>query len=252
MNLPGRNTIRSVVLVGLLSAVAVLPQTNSAAQTTTKLTSCLDTFGGLFGDPNGMVRTVVLNAELATLNENPPVTGRDASGEATVAIRLERASATDPKPMKAILMVNIDAATVQNETITMAHIHRGEIGVNGPIVVGFNLPGSTITTAGQRANLDTQFEVTDAATLDVLQKIIASPGSYYVNVHTESNPGGHIRGQLTESPLAAARRAQECAAETNRVVTQDLRDVKRLIILLAAKENIISPQERDDLLKSLQ
>ena len=32
---------------------------------------------------------------------------------------------------------------------------------------------------------------------DLAQTIINSPGSYYFNVHSPSNPGGVCRGQLT-------------------------------------------------------
>ena len=35
-----------------------------------------------------------------------------------------------------------------------------------------------------------------ALTLDQVNAILANPGSFYLNIHTEANPGGVARGQL--------------------------------------------------------
>jgi hypothetical protein len=64
-----------------------------------------------------------------------------------------------------------------------AHIHVGEPGVAGPIVIPFADPSSPIVA--QDIALDTTLI---AALRD---------GLLYVNVHSPANPGGHIRGQIT-------------------------------------------------------
>ncbi|HEX3541813.1 MAG TPA: CHRD domain-containing protein [Acidimicrobiales bacterium] len=69
---------------------------------------------------------------------------------------------------------------------TAAHIHSGEAGVNGPVVIPLPLtPGVTNTIAG-----------CTTASKTLVQSIINDPSDYYTNVHNALYPGGAIRGQL--------------------------------------------------------
>ena len=64
-----------------------------------------------------------------------------------------------------------------------AHFHGpAEAGKNGGVAVA--IPGATSSPAEGSATL------TDAQAADLVA------GKYYVNVHTEANPGGEIRGQV--------------------------------------------------------
>jgi hypothetical protein len=65
---------------------------------------------------------------------------------------------------------------------TAAHIHRGQAGKAGPIVVPL---GGTFKAKGCAS-----------ATKKVIEAIESSPNAYYVNVHTAKYPGGAARGQL--------------------------------------------------------
>jgi hypothetical protein len=67
-----------------------------------------------------------------------------------------------------------------------AHIHRANAGSSGPVVVPLKTPNA----AGKASGC-----VTAARTL--VNAILASPASYYANVHTAEFPNGAIRGQLT-------------------------------------------------------
>jgi hypothetical protein len=69
-------------------------------------------------------------------------------------------------------------------TPSAGHIHKGDKGTNGMIVVKFDLP------AKPKACLQV-----DGAILD---GIAANPGGYYVNVHTTLYPNGAVRGQLQQ------------------------------------------------------
>lgn len=68
-----------------------------------------------------------------------------------------------------------------------AHIHRAPKGENGDIVVELKAPstgnpGASSGCKNVNANL--------------LGRIAATPGNYYVNVHTAQYPDGAVRGQL--------------------------------------------------------
>lgn len=72
-----------------------------------------------------------------------------------------------------------------------AHIHKGNAGENGPIVIGL-LPPSTGDPGTSSACV-----TADPA---LLEDILRHPGLYYVNVHTSTFPGGAIRDQLVRQP----------------------------------------------------
>jgi hypothetical protein len=66
---------------------------------------------------------------------------------------------------------------------TMAHIHQGAKGQNGPIIIPLTKNGDTYSVpAGAKLN-DAQMQAFKA-------------GQLYVNVHTARNKGGEVRGQL--------------------------------------------------------
>ena len=65
---------------------------------------------------------------------------------------------------------------------TMAHVHSGAAGANGPPVV----------------TIDIASDACIAVEPDVLKAIVAAPDKYYVNVHNAEFPGGAVRGQLAK------------------------------------------------------
>jgi hypothetical protein len=73
-----------------------------------------------------------------------------------------------------------------------AHIHRGDSGSAGPVVIPLTTPNAAGASSGC---------ATTARTL--VKAILADPGSFYVNVHTGEFPGGAIRGQLTGTSTAS-------------------------------------------------
>ena len=68
-----------------------------------------------------------------------------------------------------------------------AHIHFGDAGANGPIVVPLNPPNASGVSSGCA-------EVSRELALAIIQ----DPEGYYVNVHTSDFPAGAIRGQLSK------------------------------------------------------
>lgn len=85
--------------------------------------------------------------------------------------------------------------------ITMAHIHSGAAGVNGPIVAFLittnNAGVASINQSGTITQADLQGPMAGNMTafMDALKA-----GSLYVNVHTIANPGGELRAQIPGTP----------------------------------------------------
>jgi len=83
----------------------------------------------------------------------------------------------------------------QAEKLTGLHIHRAAEGAAGPVVVNSGLRGPVDAAAGS-GRWFYQANVEGAANIAVLRAIMANPAAYYCNLHSESNPGGIMRGQL--------------------------------------------------------
>ena len=73
-----------------------------------------------------------------------------------------------------------------------AHIHRGDSGSAGPVVIPLTTPNAAGASSGCAS-----------AARTLVKAILADPGSFYVNVHTSEFPGGAIRGQLTGTSTAS-------------------------------------------------
>jgi hypothetical protein len=75
------------------------------------------------------------------------------------------------------------SATTKDVQGTMAHIHRGAKGANGPVIIPLEKNGDTYTVPAGRKLTPQQMDDLKA-------------GNLYVNVHTNRYKGGEVRGQL--------------------------------------------------------
>lgn len=71
-----------------------------------------------------------------------------------------------------------------------AHIHKGAAGKDGRPVAAIDVTGP-------------DDDLCIAVEPETLERIVATPGGYYVNVHTKDFPAGSVRGQLV-NPSAPA------------------------------------------------
>jgi hypothetical protein len=132
-------------------------------------------------------QTYTFTADLSGGNEVPPVT-TGAGGTATITL-----NATAGTVSWVIDVYNLPSG------VTAGHIHAGADNVAGPVVINFN----------PTANQSNDFRISGTANLTDLTARAAqginSPQDFiqmmlnedaYVNVHSQVNPGGEIRGQL--------------------------------------------------------
>jgi len=77
---------------------------------------------------------------------------------------------------------------------TAAHIHRGEAGIAGPVVIPLTTPDAAGHSQG-------------CATVDpaVARQIAYQSHGFYLNVHDGDHPQGAIRGQLRGGPTVRER-----------------------------------------------
>jgi Cu/Zn superoxide dismutase len=142
------------------------------------------------------------SARLTGDNEVPPV-NTDATGR----IRLIVNSAQDAVDYQ-ISLSNL------NGIVTGAHIHSGGSSTNGPIVANLNVHGAfasasagggggggsattSTSTGGTVTFADLKGPLAGKQISDLIKLI--KDGKAYVNVHTDQNPDGEIRGQLAPS-----------------------------------------------------
>ena len=118
--------------------------------------------------PSWMPGSNAISVKLSGAEEVPPV---NASGSGSGSIRV----AEDGSVSGSVTTTGVQG--------TMAHIHQGAKGANGPVIVPLTKNGDTYT-------------VPASAKLNASQMSALKAGNLYVNVHTNANKGGEVRGQL--------------------------------------------------------
>ena len=116
--------------------------------------------------------TTELRAQMDGQQEVPPASANGV-GDAFVF-----GTPTDPRALCYVLIVD------QIRPATVAHIHRGVVGENGPVFVPLRAPsdGDSSGCVQLRERL--------------VARILNNPQNWYVNVHNRPFPDGAIRGQL--------------------------------------------------------
>ena len=131
----------------------------------------------------------------------------DLTGRAQVSSTGSKAIAGDPNGRGSVYVFGIDgdpttlcyvlevSKVAETELAPgngrAAHIHRGAEGTNGPVEVNLAWPQD-----GQAADCLTEGEAGKGLDPGEVQRILANPHDYYVNVHNTEFPDGAVRGQL--------------------------------------------------------
>ncbi len=138
-------------------------------------------------------QTFTFTATLTGGNETPaPGLNTGAFGNATVTVDLTARTVS-----WVVDVFNLPSG------VTAGHVHVGAIGTPGPTVVNFAVPTSAsndFRIAGTAK--DTEFTLRPEQGIrsadDMFQAILG--GNAYVNVHSQANGGGEVRGQLVQKP----------------------------------------------------
>ncbi len=117
-----------------------------------------------------------LTAVLAGAAEAPGPGDPDGTGTATVNLDVSK-----DEVCYEVLAQKIDRPTGM-------HIHEGDTGKSGPVVVPLATPTASDTTTKGCAS----------AERTLIGRIAAKPGDFYVNVHSATHPQGAVRGQLSQ------------------------------------------------------
>ena len=131
---------------------------------------------------------LTFTAALSGSNEAPPVAATGAGGTATITLNLTAQT----------LDWVVDVFNLPSG-VTAGHIHAGGPGVAGPVVINFTVPTTAsndfrFTGTARPADVVPRAAQGVNSWEDLVQAILT--GQTYVNVHSQVNPGGEIRGQL--------------------------------------------------------
>jgi hypothetical protein len=124
-------------------------------------------------DQGGRPFSTVLTGEAEVTDAGVPNQGDlDGTGSATITVN----------PGQEQLCFELTVTDIA--PATLAHVHEGAAGINGPVVVTLVPPTSGFSSG------------CTFVSRDLARAIINNPENYYVNVHNMDFPGGALRGQL--------------------------------------------------------
>ncbi|MBA3943509.1 MAG: CHRD domain-containing protein [Herpetosiphonaceae bacterium] len=155
----------------------------------------------------------------ATLKGTDETKGGEPNGTGTATLSIDSTANSISYTIK------VTGATLPMKA---GHIHEGAAGVAGPVVQPLGAPDASGTATG-----------TVTSTADLIQKILANPAGYYVNVHNAPYPDGAMRGQLM---MASAGGLPNTGASSH----SGLLVVLALAVLLVGMGLIYVALRRDD------
>ena len=143
-----------------------------------------------------LIMSTINNLTSLALAQRPPTIMINLTGEEEVPpVQTEATGMAEITPMGPdSIAYNINATNI--EGATAGHIHFGNAGENGPIVVTLFKYDSPMNQVSENGTITADKlegplagkQISDLATA-------GANGTLYINIHTEKNPNGEIRGQ---------------------------------------------------------
>ena len=145
----------------------------------------------LAASSQAQAQTINFTAALSGGNEVPGVsTGSVGTGTVSLNVATQ------------VVTYRIDVYNMPVGT-TASHFHVGAAGTNGPVVVNFTVAAGisndyAISGTASASDLTLRQANGIGSWEDFLQALLL--GNIYMNVHSQANPGGEIRGQVVRVP----------------------------------------------------
>ncbi len=167
----------------------------------------------LSGQPTETLQSTYLFAAMTLGNEIPPVEvgGEFAMATGAVAIHALR-DHNSGEIVKAFVNFNVQYFLDLPQDLRAMHIHRGRPNQNGPVVVSSRM--TPIDGARVGAITPPQLELTSPMELATIKAILENPQSFYLNLHSRSNPPGLMRGQLGSTEVTQLRNLTKLSEAT--------------------------------------
>ena len=157
------------------------------------VTTMIAIFATLMLSPNGLSRLVFAQGP-------PTITISLTGGEEVPPVQTEAIGMAEFIPMGMdSIAYSVNATNIQGATA--GHIHLGAKGENGPIVVTLFKYDTPMNEVSENGTITADKLEGPMAGKQISDLVTAGAnGTLYVNVHTEQNPNGEIRGQGGSPP----------------------------------------------------
>ncbi|MFN8004240.1 MAG: CHRD domain-containing protein [Acidobacteriota bacterium] len=133
---------------------------------------------------------------ISPLNEVPPITTLNATGVFVVTVTVNRDASGNITGGSVNFLGNVNFPTAV--TITGMHLHENVAGANGPVRFDSGINGnSTKTFANGVGLINETGQVTSTDGIAALGRLLAKPSGFYFNIHSQANPSGAMRAQLS-------------------------------------------------------
>ena len=137
---------------------------------------------------------VVLTNSEVFAQQLPRIVMNLSGSEEVPPVQTKATGVAEFTPGEDSVAYSINATNIQGATA--GHIHLGKEGENGPVVVTlfkYDSPMNEVSESGTFTADDLEGPLAGKQLSDLA--IAGANGTLYVNIHTEQNPNGEIRGQ---------------------------------------------------------
>ena len=141
---------------------------------------------------------VVLMGMMDPNNETPPASNSKATGIAQ-AIAIGTRGSNGNWTSGEVLLTTTYTNQKDPAPFTGFHIHLGQPGAAGPVVIPAALPagiGPDASGSGVVGPIQTEIALTNAQQVAAFTDLFTNPGATYMNIHNSTYPGGFMRAQL--------------------------------------------------------